>query len=136
MIHRRAGRRGNAVIEAALVLPVLLLLGFGMVEFGHLFYVKNNLQGAARDGVRKAILDGATNSSVNTAIAEAMSVYGLSKSGYTVTTNPANVSQAAAGTNITVTVQCNWGKVGVRPMGLIAENKVIKAVAVMRKEEE
>ncbi len=49
-MRRDRFRRGNAVLEMALVLPILLLLAFGMVEFGYFFYVKNNLQGAAREG--------------------------------------------------------------------------------------
>src|SRR4051812_13398788 len=53
-------RRGNAVMEMALVLPILLALSFGTVEFGYFFYVKHTLQGAARDGARQAILPSAT----------------------------------------------------------------------------
>ena len=41
-IHRR---RGNAVIEAALILPVLLMLAFGVVEYGYFFYVKKHSSG-------------------------------------------------------------------------------------------
>ena len=48
--HPRRGRRsGGAVLETVLVMPVLLYLAFGIVEFGYYFYVKHSLEGAARD---------------------------------------------------------------------------------------
>lgn len=127
-------RRGNAVLEAALVIPILLLLAFGTVEFGHYFYVRNNVQGAAREGVRAAIVASATNSDVNAAVLSSMTAAGLEDSGYTVTTSPSNVSGQAAGTTITVTVTCEWGTVGMRPMQLISASKQVRGQAVMRKE--
>ncbi len=127
-------RRGNAVLEAALVLPILLYLAFGTVEFGYFFYVKNNVQGAAREGVRAAIPPGATNTDVNTAVLNQMTAAGLQASGYTITTTPSNVSGLAAGTAVTVNVQCTWGVVGLRPLQLISTSKIVKGQAVMRKE--
>ena len=40
-------RRGSAVLDAALVFPILISLTFGCIEFGDFFYVKHTLQGAA-----------------------------------------------------------------------------------------
>jgi len=133
--HRLSLRcRGNAVIEAALVLPILLVLAFGTVEFGYFFYLRHNLQGAAREGVRAAIIASATNSDVNSAVASAMTSYGLQNCGYTVSISPNDVSKTGDGTSIIVTVQCNWGTAGVRPLGLISSSKVVAGRAVMRKE--
>jgi Flp pilus assembly protein TadG len=134
MNTRVRSRRGNAVIEAVLVIPILLLLAFGTVEFGHFFFIKHSLQGAAREGARAAIVSGATNADVNNAVSTSMTAAGLQGSGYTVTTNPASIADVASGTNISVTVQCNWGTVGVRPMAMINAGKVVKGVTVMRKE--
>ncbi len=132
----RPSRRGNAVLETALVLPILLALSFGLVEFGYFFYVKHNLQGAAREGARVAITPSATNTDVTNAILAALTPAGLHTSGYTVTLDPSDVSAAATGSNITVTVSCTWGTVGAgfRPMGLISAGKSVTGVAVMRKE--
>ena len=133
-MRKRFFPRGNAVIEAALVLPILLYLAFGTVEFGYFFYVKNNVQGAAREGVRAAIPPGATNTDVTSAISSQMTAAGLQSSGYTVTTTPATISGLAPGTTLTVNVQCTWGTVGLRPLQLISASKVVKGQAVMRKE--
>jgi len=131
---KRIFRRGNAVLEAALVVPILLYLAFGTVEFGYFFYVKNNIQGAAREGVRAAIPPGATNSDVTSAISSQMTAAGLQSSGYVVTTTPSNISGLAPGTTVTVNVQCTWGTVGLRPLQLISAAKLVKGQAVMRKE--
>jgi len=131
---KRFFRRGNAVLEAALVVPILLYLAFGTVEFGYFYYVKNNVQGAAREGVRAAIPPGATNTDVTTAVASQMTAAGLQASGYTVTTTPSNISGLAPGTTVTVNVQCTWGTVGLRPLQLISAAKLVKGQAVMRKE--
>lgn len=127
-------RRGNTVLEAALVIPILLLLAFGTVEFGHYFYVRNNMQGAAREGARAAIPPSATNSDVNAAVLNSLTAAGLQGSGYTVTTSPANIGSAATGTAITVTITCDWGAVGLRPMQMISTTKQVRGQAVMRKE--
>ena len=44
--------RGAAAVEFALLLPVLLILVLGIVEFGRAFQVQATLAAAAREGVR------------------------------------------------------------------------------------
>lgn len=46
--------RGNAVIEFALVLPILLLILFGITEFGRMILTTNILNTASREGARLA----------------------------------------------------------------------------------
>jgi Flp pilus assembly protein TadG len=123
----RTFRRGNAILEAALVLPMLISLAFGTVEFSHFFYVKHCLQGAARQGVRAAIPANSTGNDITSAVSGAMTLYGLQNSGYICTTT-------SDSTNVTVAVQCTWGAVGIRPLGLIGADKLVKSAAVMRKE--
>lgn len=134
-------RRGGAVLETILILPILLYLAFGTVEFGYYFYVKHSLEGAARDGCRAAIPSGAAYSDITSAVTTAMSASNLSGSGYTVTvqdngTTIVSLSSAAAGDTITVTVTCTWGTAGqgYRPWGLIGSSKSVVGSAVMRKE--
>ena len=44
----------------AIVMPVLLLVVFGIIEFGQMTYVRQTLISAATQGARRAILPGAT----------------------------------------------------------------------------
>jgi Flp pilus assembly protein TadG len=136
---RHRNRRGGAVLEAAIVLPIVLWLTFGCVEFGYFLYVKNTLQGAAREGVRAGITPSAKNSDVTTAISNTMSAAGLQSSGYSVKIeSPKGTTKAvdsvASGGQVYVTVEVNWGSVGVRPLGIISSGKKVSATAVMRKE--
>ncbi|KQS66293.1 TadE/TadG family type IV pilus assembly protein [Modestobacter sp. Leaf380] len=51
-MHRTRDERGATAVEFALVLPVLLVLLFGIMEVGRLFQVQATLSAAAREGVR------------------------------------------------------------------------------------
>jgi Flp pilus assembly protein TadG len=48
-----AHSRGQGLVEFALVVPIFLILLFGMVEFGRAWMTKNIITGAAREAVRK-----------------------------------------------------------------------------------
>ena len=43
---------GQALVEFALVLPIFLLLLFGLIDVGRLVYTWNALNQAAREGAR------------------------------------------------------------------------------------
>ena len=51
-------RRGQALVEFALVAPVLFLLLFSVIEFGRYIYTSNVLSDATREGTRYAIVHG------------------------------------------------------------------------------
>jgi Flp pilus assembly protein TadG len=53
---RKARDRGSVAVEFALVLPVLLLILFGIVDFGRALNAQIELTGAAREGARLAAL--------------------------------------------------------------------------------
>jgi TadE-like protein len=53
--HRRPS--GQSLAEFALVLPVLLLMFMGILDFGRAVYAYNTLSNAAREGARVAIVD-------------------------------------------------------------------------------
>ncbi len=49
-LRRVPRRRGGALLEAALVLPVMLAFSFGAVEFGYFIFLKQAVQGACPRG--------------------------------------------------------------------------------------
>lgn len=55
------GDRGASAIEFALVLPLLLLILFGIIEFSILLYDKAMLTNASREGARLGIVFKAVN---------------------------------------------------------------------------
>jgi Flp pilus assembly protein TadG len=130
-------------VELAFALVVLLALTLGVAVYGFAFFVKHNVQAAAREGARAAIVPGATGQEVTDAVAVMMKAARLDQTGFRVLVTdaagkPVDVSRAAAGTMIRVEVQCTWGSVGVSalPPGLggIDSKKVMRAATVMRKE--
>jgi len=48
--------RAAAIVEFAVVLPLLLTVLFGIIEYGWVFMVRQTLQTAAREGCRLAVL--------------------------------------------------------------------------------
>ncbi len=48
----RKNEKGQSLVEFALVVPMLLILVFGIEEFGRAWMTKNILTGAAREAVR------------------------------------------------------------------------------------
>lgn len=49
-------QNGQALVEFALVLPILLLLVMGIIEFGRALYLKNTYSNAARSAARVAVV--------------------------------------------------------------------------------
>ena len=53
---RGSNQRGQAVIEMALTLPLLLLVVFGIIDFGFMFQRYEVVTNAAREGARLGVL--------------------------------------------------------------------------------
>lgn len=56
MKPKNRNNKGNAAIEFAIVLPVLLLIIFGIIEFSIILYDKAMISYASRQGTRAAIV--------------------------------------------------------------------------------
>lgn len=65
LVCRKDG--GAAAVETALVLPILLLIVFGLIDFGRMFNAQITLNEAAREGARAVALDVAWEDRVDTA---------------------------------------------------------------------
>ncbi len=62
----RLARRddGAAMVEMAMVLPIFLLLVWGVIDFGRLLFTANSMASAVREGARQAaIIQDLTNTS-------------------------------------------------------------------------
>ena len=105
----RRDASGAVLIEFALVITVLLILVFGVIDFGRLLFTANNLTAAAREGARFASVQpgpitGATTTSIQAEVVARTSVIGgspVTANNVTVTYNP----NAANPQSITVQVR-------------------------------
>jgi Flp pilus assembly protein TadG len=70
----REDDRGAIVVEFALILPLLLILLFGIIEFGRAYNTQIALQGAAREGARALALGNSATDAVNASSGVAISI--------------------------------------------------------------
>ena len=63
-VARAASERGQALLETAMVLPIILLVSVGIFEFGRVYQTVQILTNAAREGARLAVLPNATPADV------------------------------------------------------------------------
>lgn len=105
-----ASDRGAVAVEFALLLPVLLLLVFGIIDFGRALNAQITLTQAAREGARLAALNQPNVTSRTQAAAA-----GLSPVGVSVTSCP-----VGAGQGVNATVVTSYSFSFVTPVGAIA----------------
>jgi Flp pilus assembly protein TadG len=99
----RQTERGAAAVEFALVLPVLMLLIFGIVDFGRMLNAKITITEAAREGARAAALvDASAGADRARAAADG---YAIDKPRVTPCANPPNAADDAT---VTVTYQFHF----------------------------
>ena len=97
---------GAELVEFALVLPLLLLVLFGIVDFGLLFQRFQVVSNAAREGARVAVLPGYSDADVRTRVGQFLTAGGL-------TETPTTTVGAAQALN--VGAQC----IEVRPVTVV-----------------
>jgi len=81
--RKRYFRQGAAVVEMAVVLPLLLTLVFGIIQYGYIFMVRQSLTHAANEACRVASLPGSTDADILGSVDAYMAGTGLT--GYSVT---------------------------------------------------
>lgn len=100
LFRRNSDDRGVAAVEFALVLPVLVILLLGIVEFGRVFNVQISLSNAAREGARTMAIENDPGVARDSAIAAAPSINPAVSAGQ-ITVAPAPCSE---GDTVTVTI--------------------------------
>lgn len=101
MISRlRQGEQGQALVEMALVLPLFLLLLFGVIEMGRVGYAYVTVSNAARAGGRIATIGG-TDPDINSTVQNAAT--SLNPASLTITITPPQ-NQRLSGQEVTVQV--------------------------------
>lgn len=132
---RRKKAEGAVLVEMALSLMVMILLCFGGMEYGWMFFRLQQVTNAAQAGVRQGVLPDATNADVNGAIDGLMVAFGLEGTGYTVTITPGDVTAVEPGDLITVRVEVPYGaEAGLLQMGIFPTPATLPCSVTMAKE--
>ena len=124
-------RRAAAMVEMAIVLPVLLLLTLGLIEYGWVFLRVSQVNMAARHGVRTAVRPDATDVNVTAAVAVMMTDAGIKSDQYTLTHTDLNV---LIGTPVTVQISVDYSKLSLTGSSLIPLPDKIQGRGTMSKE--
>src|SRR5690242_7817804 len=103
-MRRLKTERGAALLEAAITIPIILLISVGIFEFGRAYQTWQVLTNAAREGARVAVITGTTDADVTTRVRNYMSAGQLpNASTATVTINRA-VALTASDTASQITI--------------------------------
>jgi Flp pilus assembly protein TadG len=126
--------RGAAIVEAAVVFPLIFLLTFGVIEYGWLFLKAQQITNASRQGARIAIRADATGQQVLNAISVLMTDAGMSDSGYSVIITPADISSLAVGDALEVRVTVPCENIAIINIPLLPKPVNLGAKVAMAKE--
>ncbi|NGN83642.1 pilus assembly protein [Arthrobacter silviterrae] len=116
-MKRSNPERGAAAVEFALLLPVLLLLVLGIMEFGRLYNIQISASNAAREGARYAAVHYTDSGYVNDAAISAArnSAPTLPASTQVIITYSAGACSAGSTVKVTVRPPATW-MTGYLPM--------------------
>lgn len=120
------------MVEFAIIAPLFFLLVFGMIEYGRMVMVQQVITNASREGARRAVLDGATATDVETAVTDFLEQSSIT--GATVEIDPADPATAAYGDPVTVTVSIDFVDVSWLPSPMYLGGQEMRASTSMRRE--
>ncbi len=111
--------RGSAMVEFAIVAPVLFVLIFGMIDLGRALFLLNNLTAAVREGARlAAVQDDPTTGANQTAVQNRVTGYIQNFGGTAPTTQPTVTPNLGCGNVCSVTVTLTgYPFVAITPLG-------------------
>ena len=101
-IRRR--ERGAALVEAAITVPIILLISVGIFEFGRAYQTWQVLTNAAREGARLAVINGSTDSDVTTRVRNYMSAGQLPNAATAIVMINRSVALSGADTASQITI--------------------------------
>lgn len=97
-------QRGASLVEAALMLPLIVLILFGIIQFAILYDRQQGLHAAAREGARLASLRNTTQTQITNRVDDALEGVSL-PGGITITVTPADAQPCLGRSGQTVVVE-------------------------------
>jgi Flp pilus assembly protein TadG len=103
---RRTGRRvpGQALVEFALVLPLLIVLIFAIMDFGYYLFVVISVNHATRAGVRRAAMNNVTCDQIKTTVVQSAVGVVINSSSVSVTPTAADATLPGSPPSVEVAV--------------------------------
>jgi Flp pilus assembly protein TadG len=132
--------RGAAGIETAIAVPIVVLIGVAVLEFGHAYQTWQVLTNAAREGAKVAVVAGTTDAQVESAVRTYMQAEHLPNAATTPVVLDRHVTVGGTtGSQITIEYPFEFMMLNpavqlVRPDFTTSAPLTMSAVAIMRNE--
>lgn len=127
----RAKRRwGAAAVEAAVSLPLLILLVFGAAEVASGVFLSQTLAIAAYEGAREAARPGGTSAAAEQRVIEVLSGHQIEN--YVIRFEPAVTEETEPGIAITVTVQAPLDALAGPLLGLLGNRATAQQACMIK----
>jgi len=123
-------KKGQSMVETALILPIVILILMGIIDFGLMFNKYLIINNASREGARKAAVGG-TDYEIYSAVSNVTS--SLEFSNLTITIYP-NETLRKKGEEVTVTVQYRNNLITPIVSAIVNKSLVLNSRTVMRVE--
>ena len=120
-MKRMRSEKGAALIEAAITVPVILLISVGIFEFGRAYQTWQVLTNAAREGARMAVITGSTDTDVTTRVRSYMKAGSLPNHGTASVVITRSV--VLTGTDTGTSIQIDY------PFQFMVLNPVVRLIA-------
>jgi Flp pilus assembly protein TadG len=120
-MKRYRSEKGAALLEAAITVPIILLISVGIFEFGRAYQTWQVLTNASREGARMAVLEGPTDADVRARVNSYLTGGGLVA--LSATNIVVNRNQALTGSATASRVELNY------PFQFMVLNPVVRLVA-------
>ena len=122
---------GTATVEAAVCLPLLLVLVFGSIESSNAIFLKQSMTVAAYESAKVASAPQGTIANAAIRCQEVMDVRDVPN--YTMSVSPSSLdADTASGTTVTVTVQVNGDAASMGPLWFFTGKTLSKSVSMVR----
>jgi Flp pilus assembly protein TadG len=135
-LNQNIGQEGVAMVEFAIIVPLLVILVFGIIDFGLIFYNKQVITNASREGAR-AMTTGELEPNVREIVKNYCGEYLINLGNDDIHAKPSdadiNISGPDTDNDITVSVSYKHIYAFASIIGL--DHTVINAQTVMKMEE-
>ncbi len=129
-VNRRPGRRrrGSAMVEFAIVAPLLFFFFFAAFEFCRVAMIRHTVDNAVYEGCRKAIVPGGTANDARAAANNVLGTLGLQKA--TVSVSPAKLNNQTP--ELTMTIEVSLDANTFVPPQFTGGRKIIRTLTMKR----
>lgn len=128
--HAGSNRRGAAATEAAVTLPVLILLAFGSIEMANAIFLRQSLNMAAYEAAKVVTRPGSNDALARTRCAQVLAMRRVTD--FTMTVSPAITTASPRGIMVTVTVTAPAGNLSYGPLRFMSGATLRSQVCMVR----